>query len=41
LVQIALAVSKSDKHIKLSSKYQALKKRRGGKKLLLLLRAKI
>ena len=32
LVQIALAVSSSDKHIELKSKYQALKKRRGGKK---------
>jgi transposase len=32
LVQIALAVSKSDKHIELKSKYQAIKKRRGGKK---------
>lgn len=32
LVQIALAVSSSDKHIEIKSKYQALKKRRGGKK---------
>ena len=32
LVQIALAVSKSDKHIELKSKFQMLKKRRGGKK---------
>ena len=32
LVQIALAVSKSDKHVELKSKYQILKKRRGGKK---------
>lgn len=32
LVQIALAVSASDKHIEIKSKYQALKKRRGGKK---------
>jgi len=32
LVQIALAVSKSDKHVELKSKYQALKKHRGGKK---------
>jgi transposase len=32
LVQIALAVSSSGKHVELKSKYQALKKRRGGKK---------
>ena len=32
LVQIAIAVSKSDKHIELKSKFQMLKKRRGGKK---------
>ena len=32
LVQIALAVSKSDKHVEIKSKYQSLKKRRGGKK---------
>ena len=32
LVQIALAVSKSDKYPELKSKYQQLKKRRGGKK---------
>jgi transposase len=32
LVQIALAVSKSDKHPELKNKYLALKKRRGGKK---------
>ena len=32
LVQIALAVSTSDKHIELKNKYQSLKKRRGGKK---------
>jgi len=32
LVQIALAVSQSNKHVELKSKYHALKKRRGGKK---------
>jgi len=32
LVQCALAVSSSDKHPELKNKYQALKKRRGGKK---------
>ena len=32
LVQIALACSNSDKHVELKSKYQTLKKRRGGKK---------
>ena len=32
MVQIALAVSSSDKHIELEGKYQTLKKRRGGKK---------
>jgi hypothetical protein len=32
LVQIALAVSKSDKHIELKSKYISLKKRRGSKR---------
>jgi len=32
LVQIALAVSKSDKHVEIKSKFQSLKKRRGGKK---------
>ena len=32
LVQIALAATKSDKHPELKNKFQALKKRRGGKK---------
>jgi len=32
LVQIALAVSNSDKHIELKNKYQSLSKRCGGKK---------
>jgi transposase len=35
LVQIALAVSKSDKHVELKSKYLAIKKRRGGKKAII------
>ena len=41
LVQIALAVSKSDKHIELKSKYQALKKRRGGKKAVIAIARKL
>jgi len=41
LVQIALAVSKADKHIELKSKYQALKKRRGGKKSIIAIARKL
>jgi len=35
LVQIALAASRSDKHPEIKSKYQSLKKRRGGKKAII------
>jgi len=41
LVQIALAASSSDKHIELKSKYQALKKRRGGKKAVIAIARKL
>ena len=41
LVQIVLAVSKSDKHIELKSKYQSLKKRRGGKKAIIAIARKL
>jgi transposase len=41
LVQIALAVSKSDKHPELKNKYLALKKRRGGKKAVIAIARKI
>jgi len=41
LVQIALAVSKSDKHIELKSKYLSLKKRRGGKKAIIAIARKL
>jgi transposase len=41
LVQIALAVSKSGKHPELKNKYQALKKRRGGKKAVIAIARKL
>ncbi len=41
LVQIALAVSKSDKHPELKNKYLALKKRRGGKKAVIAIARKL
>ena len=41
LVQIALAVSKSDKHPELRNKYLALKKRRGGKKAVIAIARKL
>jgi transposase len=41
LVQIALAVSKSDKHPELKNKYLALKKRRGGKKAVIAISRKL
>lgn len=41
LVQIALAVSKSNKHPELKSKYQQLKKRRGGKKAVIAIARKL
>ena len=41
LVQIALAVSKSDKHPELKNKYQQLKKRRGGKKAVIAIARKL
>lgn len=41
LVQIALAVSKSDKHPELKTKYLALKKRRGGKKAVIAIARKL
>jgi len=41
LVQIALAVSKSEKHSELRNKYLALKKRRGGKKAVIAIARKL
>ena len=41
LVQIALAVSKSNKHPELKNKYLALKKRRGGKKAVIAIARKL
>lgn len=41
LVQIALAVSKSDKHPELKNKFLALKKRRGGKKAVIAISRKL
>ncbi|GHV39375.1 IS110 family transposase [Clostridia bacterium] len=41
LVQIALAVGKSKKHNELRDKYQALKKRRGGKKAVIAIARKL
>ena len=41
LVQIALAVSKSDKHPELKNKYLSLKKRRGGKKAVIAIARKL
>ena len=41
LVQIALAVGKSDKHPELKNKYLALKKRRGGKKAVIAIARKL
>ena len=41
LVQIALAVSKSDKHPELKNKYLALKKHRGGKKAVIAIARKL
>ena len=41
LVQITLAVSKSDKHPELKNKYLALKKRRGGKKAVIAIARKM
>ena len=41
LVQCALAVGKSDKHPELKAKYQALKKRRGGKKAVIAISRKL
>ena len=41
LVQIALAVSKSDKYPELKNKYLALKKRRGGKKAVIAIARKL
>jgi transposase len=41
LVQIALAVSKSNKHPELKNKYQQLKKRRGGKKAVIAIARKL
>lgn len=41
LVQIALAVGNSDKHVELKSKYQSLKKRRGGKKAVIAIARKL
>jgi len=41
LVQIALAVSKSDKHSELKNKYLALKRRRGGKKAVIAIARKL
>ena len=41
LVQIALAVSKSNKHVELKSKYLSLKKRRGGKKAVIAIARKL
>jgi len=41
LVQIALAVSKSDKHPELKSKYLSFKKRRGGKKAVIAIARKL
>lgn len=41
LVQIALAVGKSEKHPELKNKYQQLKKRRGGKKAVIAIARKL
>jgi len=41
LVQIALAVSKSNKHLELKNKYLSLKKRRGGKKAVIAIARKL
>jgi len=41
LVQCTLAVTKSDKHPELKNKYQALKKRRGGKKAVIAIARKL
>jgi transposase len=41
LVQIALAVGNSNKHIELKTKYQSIKKRRGGKKSVIAIARKL
>jgi transposase len=41
LVQIALAVSKSGKHLEIKNKYLAIKKRRGGKKAVIAIARKL
>ena len=41
LVQIALGVSKSDKHLEIKNKYLSLKKRRGGKKAVIAIARKL
>jgi transposase len=41
LVQVALAVTKSNKHVELKNKFQALKKRRGGKKAVIAIARKL